>query len=125
MGSCMARKGFLTLSDCGNPAMTACSNCSRPMCTLHLSPTSGFSQCLDCAAAGPVQENAEGEQYDDVWAHRYRNEYYSSSSYRPFYVGSHYDDSYYNSQDVRAFDDSANDRDFADDDTETGGFEAS
>ena len=127
MGTCMARRGFLTLSDCGNPATTMCNTCSRPMCAMHLSPTSGFTQCLDCAMTNPQQqqnENAE-EQYDDEWAHRYRDDYYSSTSYRPFYSGSRYDDSYYSSQDVRSFDEDANDRELADDESDTGGFEAS
>lgn len=126
MGTCMARRGFLTLSDCGNPATTMCSTCSRPMCATHLAPSSGFTQCLDCAATNPREEQTEGEeQYDDEWAHRYHNDYYSSTSYRPFYSGSHHDDSYYSSQDVRSFDEDANGRELVDDESETGGFEAS
>jgi hypothetical protein len=126
MGTCMARRGFLTLSDCGNPATTMCGTCSRPMCPMHLSPSSGFSTCLDCAATNPREESEETEeQYDDEWAHRYRDDYYSSTSYRPFYSGTRTDDSYYSSQDVRSFDESANERDFGDDESDTGGFEAS
>jgi hypothetical protein len=125
MSTCMARKGFLTLSDCGEPAVTACSNCGRPMCTVHLAPQSGFSQCLDCAATAPqsTEEQQKGEgEYDDVWAHRYRTDYYSSSGYRPFYSGTRTTDPYYDRQDVRAFDDDVNDDGPDEDDAETGGF---
>jgi len=125
MGTCMARKGFLTLSDCGNPAVTSCSTCARPMCTMHLAPQSGFTQCLDCAARDPNVKPQADDDYDGVWAHRYRNDYYSSSSYRPYYYGSSYSDTYYDDQDVRSFDDDVNGQAALEDDTETGGFQAS
>ena len=124
MGTCMARRGFLTLTDCGNPAMTMCSTCTRPMCTMHLSPQSGFTQCLDCAATQPAAEGEEGE-YDGVWAHRYRDEYYSSTGYTPMYSGSRVDDSYYDSQDVRSFDDDVNGGAADEGDEEMGGFDES
>ena len=122
MSTCMARRGFLTLSDCGNTAVTACSNCGRMMCPTHLSPTSGFTMCLDCAATTtPAATNPQGqEEYDDVWAHRYRNNYYSSTHYTPYYMGSRHD-SYYDSQDVRSFDD-RDQRLLDDDDRDAGSF---
>ena len=95
------------------------------MCTMHLAPQSGFTTCLDCMARDPnVQPSAEDES-DGVWAHRYRDNYYSSSSYRPYYYGSSYNDTYYDDQDVRSFDDDVNAQGALEDDTETGGFQAS
>ena len=123
MGTCMARRGFLTLSDCENPATTACSQCGRMMCPAHLSPSSGFSMCLDCAATqqqpGEKKEGEGEEVYDDEWAHRYRDDYYTSSRYVPFYTGSH-SDSYYDDQDVRSFDES--EQALEEDEADRGGF---
>lgn len=119
--NCEARKGFLTLSPCDNPAATACAHCGRSLCPRHLAPPH-FTMCLDCAATqgqpGQQGQQAEGEvegEYDDVWAHRYRSSYYSSTGYTP--SGR---DSYYDSQDVRSFDEQQGDD--LGDETETGGF---
>jgi hypothetical protein len=80
--TCEARKGFLTLSGCENPVASACSNCGRSMCTAHLAPQTGFSMCYDCAAQ---DQNVQEGEYDDVWSHRYRNDYYSTTGYTPVY----------------------------------------
>jgi hypothetical protein len=116
---CTAQKGFLTLAACGNGASSACSQCGRPMCTAHLSPTTGFSTCYDCAATQPAkrEEGTEEGEYDETWAHGYRSSYYSDSGYRPSSRSS------YDSSDRSAFDDRHDDG-FGDD-QETGGFEAS
>ena len=98
MTTCQARRGFLTLSNCENPAITACSGCGRSMCSMHLTPQSGFTMCFDCAVANP---NVQQGEYDDLWAHRYRDSYRSST---PMYR-SHY----YDSQDRRSFDQHARD----------------
>jgi hypothetical protein len=117
--NCEARKGFLTLSSCDNPAATTCANCGRSLCPAHLAPPH-FTTCLDCAATqgqnDPNAPQGEGE-YDDVWAHGYRSRYYSSTGYTP---GISSRDSYYDSQDTRSFDEQQSD-DLADD-TERGGF---
>lgn len=118
MGTCMARRGFLTLSDCGNPAASLCTTCSRPMCAAHLAPQSGFTQCFDCAATNATVR--EGE-HDDLWAHRYRSTYYTASGYRPIYSGSHHD-TYYDDQDVRSFDDEPNEEMIDEEETDRGGF---
>jgi hypothetical protein len=113
--NCEARKGFLTLSHCENPAATTCAHCARSLCPAHLAPPH-FTMCLDCAATNPEagQNEPQGEgEYDDVWAHRYRSSYYSSTGY---VAGS----SYYDSQDARSFDSTVGD-DFGDE-TEVGGF---
>lgn len=121
---CAAAKGFLTQADCGSPAATACSHCGRSMCTVHLSPASGFSMCYDCAATQqPQRQQEEGEaaetEFDDTWAHGYRASYYSSSGYRPHSSSS----SSYDSQDVSSFDERAG-ASFEDEGDE-GGFGAS
>jgi hypothetical protein len=77
---CAAKKGFLTMGDCGASAVSACDTCGQPMCSVHLSAQSGFTTCLSCAAANPAVE--EGE-YDGVWSTRYRSTYYGSSGYHP------------------------------------------
>lgn len=114
---CAARKGFLTLSDCGEPAATMCANCGRPMCAKHLSPTSGFTNCYDCTATtAPQEEGQQGQgQYDDAWAHRYRDDYYRTSGYTPM--------TYYDSHDRTSFD--SRQDDFGEDEVERGGFGAS
>jgi hypothetical protein len=115
--NCEARKGFLTMSNCENPAARACANCGRMLCPTHLAPPD-FSMCLDCAATAaqtpPDQPQTEGE-YDDVWAHGYRSSYYASSGYSP---------SRYDQQDVSSFRDRGG-NDAVDDDLERGGFGAS
>jgi hypothetical protein len=111
---CQASKGFLTMAPCGSPAATACSNCGRTMCTAHLSPTSGFSTCYDCAATQQQSQEGEPGEYDDTWAHGYRSSYYSSSGYRPV--------SSYDRQDSSSFD--ARRDDEFDEETERG-FDAS
>jgi hypothetical protein len=118
MNSCEALKGFLTLSGCENPAVTACSNCGRSMCSAHLAPQSGFSMCFDCAATNAdVQEG----EYDGVWSNRYRSSYYASTGYAPMDWSSRHDD--YDEQDVRSFDE--RERDAAEDEVERGGFDES
>ena len=111
--NCEGRKGFLTLANCENPAMTACSNCGRMMCTIHLAPQSGFTMCHDCAATNP-QYQQEGE-YDDTWAAGYRSSYYNDTGYEPVSGFSHHDRSSFTSRT----------RNVSEDETETGGFDAS
>lgn len=118
--NCEARKGFLTLSACDNPAATACANCGRSLCPSHLAPPD-FNTCLDCAATqGEQDPQSEGKyegEYDDVWAHGYRSSYYRSTGYTP---GTSSHDSHYDSQDTRSFDEQGS-NDLADE-TADGGF---
>ena len=111
---CQASKGFLTLSPCENPAVTACAQCGRMMCPAHLAAQTGFSTCLTCAATNPDVQDGE---YDGVWASRYRDSYYEDTGYRP--VGTSHFDRY----DSDSFDETQ--RDFVEDDRERGGFEGS
>jgi len=129
MATCAARRGFLTLHDCGSPAATNCSSCHRPICSEHLSPRSGFTQCLDCFARGASQDpagpqpTAEGD-YDADWSAGYRRSYYGTTHYRPIYSG--YSTAYYDDYDVRSFDaGAANDPADTDDDSSSTGFGAS
>lgn len=115
---CTARRGFLTLSDCGEPAATSCANCGQPVCAAHLSSRSGFTNCLECSAtAAPA---AEGEEpYDDVWAHRYRDDYYRTSGYTPLY-GTAAGVTAYAAHDAAGFDGRPDD--FAEEESEGAGF---
>lgn len=114
MSLCVARKGFLTLTDCGKTASRTCANCGKNMCAEHLAAQTGFSQCLDCAAANA--EVKEGD-YDPLWAHRYRNTYYTTTGFLPVYGAA----AYFDQRDARSFSTSA-EVDFAEDDVDRGGF---
>ena len=117
MNTCEARKGFLTLSACSNPASSSCADCGRGMCTTHLAPQTGFSKCLDCAAKDPQVQ--EGE-YDDVWSHRYRNDYYRTTGFVPLAGGAYLASTYYDSHDASSF--SERDRFAGEDDVDRPGF---
>ena len=112
MNTCMARRGFLTLRDCGQPATQSCTTCQRAMCTEHLSSASGYQQCLDCFAKSEQSANVDVD--DPSYSYRYRVGYYSSG-YSPLYYGS-YHDTYYDDLDVRSFDDDMNDNAVDDED---------
>ena len=114
--NCQARKGFLTLSPCDNPGVTACATCGRFMCPAHLAP--GFTTCLACAALSPATGDPANNQYDSVWANRYRQDYYEDRGYTPVGHSSRFD-----SYDQNAFDETQ--RDFGEDDRERDGFEGS
>ena len=118
MEKCRAKRGFFSLRDCGEMSVKQCALCSRPMCSQHLSPMSGFTRCLDCDGRAAEKEvvsqkqkpqmNAPpppGEQplNDPTWSHRYRDRYYRDSGYAPIYTGAYYD-SYYDRYDTRSFD---------------------
>jgi hypothetical protein len=73
MSGCECKSGFFSLRDCDGAPAGSCSACGRTVCSRHLSPASGFSQCLDCHARSsqqpvPVEEPARPEKietYDD------------------------------------------------------------
>ena len=104
MAKCIVRRGFLTLRDCGEQAATNCATCKRPACPKHLSASSGFTVCLECAAQKSNDQNVpESESHDSEWAYRYRRHYYGRG-YTPIYLGAYMYDDY----DVRSFDSSLN-----------------
>lgn len=114
--NCEGRKGFLTLADCENPGVTACANCGRMMCPAHLSAQTGFTTCLDCAAANPQQQQQQEEgEYDETWATGYRNSYYSDTGYTPVSSFDRHDRSSFTTRT----------RNESEDETERGGFDAS
>ncbi len=113
MEHCRAKRGFFSLRDCGEMAVKQCALCGRPVCSMHLSPQSGFTNCLDCEGRQserqvlqnqqPQQTPADQPLDDPTWSYRTRDRYYSRSGYAPIYTGSHYD-SYYDRYDTRSFD---------------------
>ena len=108
MTGCDCKSGFFSLRDCDGAPAGACSACGRSACTRHLSPASGFSQCLDCHARAEQQPEGTGTAaagdpaLDDEWTYGARHRF-DSSGYRPLYTGSHHD-RYYDSYDTRSFD---------------------
>ena len=115
--NCEARKGFLTLSGCENPATTACANCGRMMCTVHLAPQSGFTMCYDCAATNPQYAQQQEGEYDDTWAAGYRSSYYNDTGYSPVYGSG------FNRHDRSSF--TSRTRNVSEDESEHGGFDES
>ena len=115
--NCEGRKGFLTLANCENPGVTACQNCARMMCPAHLSALSGFSTCLDCAAANPQTQQRQQEEgeYDETWAAGYRRSYYDDTGYEPVYGFSRHDRSSFTTRTTNV----------SEDETESGGFDES
>lgn len=110
MTGCECKSGFFSLRDCDGAPAGSCSACGRTVCSRHLSPASGFSQCLDCharSAQQPGEEQArpkgagEGPVLDDEWTYGARHRFYASG-YAPLYAGSHYN-RYYDSYDTRSF----------------------
>jgi hypothetical protein len=115
MNNCMARRGFLSLSNCDAPASRPCSACGRMMCPDHLSPASGFAQCLECAngrETGPLDESAKINDSDS--AYRYRESYYADRGYSPVPVA-------FSRHDSRSFDRTTPDS-ISDDDAGHSGF---
>jgi hypothetical protein len=117
MEHCRAKRGFFSLRDCGEMVVKQCALCGRPVCSMHLSPRSGFTNCLDCegrASEREVLQQPKQQQQqvppdqplsDPGWSYRYRDRYYSRTGYAPIYAG-HYYDSYYDRYDTRSFDSS-------------------
>jgi hypothetical protein len=115
VSGCQCKRGFFALRDCGEPAASTCGTCHRRVCAPHLSPASGFTQCLDCAGrAEPSSESqsqsqsqAQESTFDDDWVYGYRDRYYRGG-YGPVYTGRDYHH-YYDSYDTRSFDSGASD----------------
>jgi hypothetical protein len=139
MKGCECKGGFFALRDCDQPVANTCTRCSRGVCSRHLSPASGFTECLDCWARERDEEQAEqqpnddgsmppprksvdeGTSLDEDWAYGYRHRYYRGG-YRPLYVGTAAG-VYYSTYDTRSFDrHSTSDGDSGYDDSGDGGF---
>ena len=118
MDTCQARRGFLLLHDCGNPATYTCETCNRTMCTEHMSSRSGYKSCLECQAKAYQHQPDVPRDYDSDWVYGYRRHYYTTYGYQPFYDGALVYDDY----DVRSFDDHVNAGAADRDDAERAGF---
>lgn len=112
MKGCECKSGFFALRDCDEPVARTCARCNRGVCSHHLSPASGFTECLDCwarehdekASQPPYDDRRAGNApLDDDWTYGYRHRYYRDG-YRPIYSGTAAS-AYYNSYDTRSFDD--------------------
>jgi hypothetical protein len=132
---CACKRGFYTLRDCGRPATSACSLCSRRVCDEHLAPRIDTQVCTECAARqeeeGAVQQTAVRQTGDPFGSYepagsgfareasfratRFRFGYYQSYRYRPMYWGTY--DPYWDSYGYRWYGD--------DDDEDDGGFDDS
>ena len=99
--TCMCKRGFFMLRDCGNPAERPCQSCARPVCRLHLSPRTGTTTCLECEAR--QGQAAEDDVTSASWAYGYRHRYYSQGGYSPVFWGTGSDE-YYDDYDFRPFD---------------------
>ncbi len=99
--TCMCKRGFFVLRDCGNPANRSCQRCNRPACLEHLSPTTGMLVCVECAAR--EEQTAVDPTYDPNWTYGYRHRYYTGHHYTPIFWGTT-SGSYYNDYDFRSFD---------------------
>jgi hypothetical protein len=126
MITCECKSGFFSLRDCDGVVASHCNTCQRGVCSRHISPASGFTQCLDCWARGaqekdqsqqPVSDSDTGAlapmnrppdavgddvSVTDEWTYGYRHRFYSSG-YSPIYAGTHYS-TYYDTYDTRSFD---------------------
>ena len=124
MKGCECRSGFFALRDCDQVVARTCSRCNRGVCSHHLSPASDFTVCLDCWARDydkNAPEQVFGNRkaaFDEDWTYAYRQTYYRSG-YRPIYTGTAAS-SYYNTYDMRSFDDDVTPR--SDDDVSDSGF---
>lgn len=151
MSGCECKSGFFSLRDCDGAPAGACSECGRTACTRHLSPASGFTQCLDCHARAqqqpgdgqaqpekvssfdeyqrsvaqkPVEPRAGAVREDAALDDEWTygaRHRYWSSGYGPVYTGSHHSH-YYDSYDTRSFDETEGGEAEADDGGGGGGF---
>jgi hypothetical protein len=104
--TCMCKRGFFMLRDCGNPAERPCQTCARPVCREHLSPRSGMVTCVECE--GRAEQQTKNYADDPGWAYGYRHRYYSQHDYTPLYWGTS-SGRYYDDYDYRSFDRAATD----------------
>jgi hypothetical protein len=84
MTPCGVTTGFFVLRRCGNPAVTGCAQCRRPLCQTHVADG---GLCPECAAARGFRTHpAAGAAY-------HRRTFYGHTSHI------YHDSSFYNSLD--------------------------
>ena len=109
---CACKRGFFTLRDCANGAVTSCSACSRRVCQDHLAQT---GLCVECAAKR--QEESALEEGATLTAVRYRTRWYDSRGYSPVWWATY--DPYWSGADYRWYDEGSGSYE---DDDDGGGF---
>ena len=117
---CACKRGFFTLRNCANPAVSSCTSCTRRICEEHMAPD---HLCVECVAKRDEERDVEPDRIDLAptrSAVRYRRNWYSSSGYEPMYWATY--DPYYSDMGYRWYDDpNASD----DNDDDGGGFDDS
>ncbi len=102
MATCRHRVGLLSLKDCGEPAVSQCTNCNRPVCQKHRKMVTGEGKddvvCVECSLEQVSEKTALSEDMDREY---HRRSFYRNTGYRPYYYG-HYRS--YGSDDYRSFD---------------------
>jgi len=117
---CACKRGFFTLRNCANGAVTSCSMCTRRICEEHMAPD---NVCVECAAKRDEEREVEPGRIDLAptrSAVRYRRGWYSSSGYEPIWWATY--DPYWSDTDYRWYDDPNASDDYDDD---GGGFDDS
>jgi hypothetical protein len=94
---CACKRGFFTLRDCANGAVTSCSTCTRRVCADHLAQP---GLCVECAAK--QQEVAELDEAPTLTAVRLRRSWYDSRDYSPVWWATY--DPYWSDSDYRWYD---------------------
>jgi hypothetical protein len=100
--TCLCKRGFFVLRDCGQPAEKPCERCARPICREHLSQRTEFRLCVECAA----RDQDLSDPADRDWLYGYRSTYYTGDRYTPIYLGS---DTSFSDYDYRSFDSTVGD----------------
>ena len=99
---CQCTRGFFTLRPCAADAPQTCPHCQRRICAEHWLARAVPPCCVECAARADEARSID-DNYSPLWFHSYRHSYYTSSGYRPIYLGTQIG-AYYDPYDVRGFD---------------------
>lgn len=70
---CQAKRGLLSLHECGRPAFSSCQGCGIGLCEAHQIPTEYGVFCPDCAARDDRFNDLEDDRLATA---RYRNDDY-------------------------------------------------
>ena len=90
MATCRHKVGLLSLRDCGEMAVSQCTDCNRPVCQKHRKMVTkegkGEVLCIECYLQQVSEEKAINAGIDREYR---RRSFYRSTGYRPYYYG-HY-----------------------------------
>jgi len=107
MAKCAVKRGFLILHECKQETSKLCLSCGRPACEEHLVQSDDGKSwiCVDCHGKTMKDEDVTQDEAgrSRAWRYGYRDRYYRSTGYGPYFAGTYYD-SYYDDYDARAFD---------------------